>query len=175
MRKFCLHTKDGGLLPCTCGKPFNQMLNLMTLFPKIYLCNQINFHTYNVMFCQHNMVKKIHQHHYTCQLKKSHDLIVGIHWSINEFVVVIIHLAQKHEYVVRCLLYTKFSFLSPSLRGHFGEVQARALWDVANCNMYAMFALDTMLIITTNLGYGREVTVTTQFPSKSLAFSHFFG
>ena len=65
------------------------------------------FRTYNVMFGQYNMINttltSLHVLNNTCQLKKSHDLIVGIHWSMSEFVVIIIHLALKHEYVVRCL------------------------------------------------------------------------
>ena len=66
------------------------------------------------------------------QPKKSYDLVVGICWSMNDFVIGVINLAQKHEYIVNLFVVHPFSLLSQAVRGPFCEVCACAMQEFAN-------------------------------------------
>ena len=87
---FCLNTKDGAPLPSTSIKPFSQMLTFAMILQNIYLCNQLSVSTYSAhMEIQYNVVNttlaSLIVFNDTGQLKKFHDLVLGICWSVNEF------------------------------------------------------------------------------------------
>ena len=68
------------------------------------------------------------------KLKCLHDLVIGICWSMNELVVVKIHLGQKLELIVQVFAIHQFPFLSQTYRSQFDKVQVCVLWDFINCD-----------------------------------------
>ena len=52
----------------------------------------------------------------TCKFKYLHDLIVGVRWSVNELVTIVIHLAQKSRHIIKMFAIHPFFFLSQRLR-----------------------------------------------------------
>src|ERR1700738_132312 len=71
----------------------------------------------------------------TSKFKWSHDLVIGICRCMNELVTLVIHLAQKSKHIIKMFTIHPFSFLSQCMRGHFCEIRACAMRDVANCDM----------------------------------------
>lgn len=73
------------------------MLALNTRIQNIYTCNQICFHTTFVTNCMLNTsLASILVLNNDNQLQYSHDLVVGVRWSKNELVVVVIHKLHKN-------------------------------------------------------------------------------
>lgn len=116
-----MHTKNiqctyerWGLLPSTCGKSFIQMIIFILIFQHVCFCNQISFriNECHVLPIEYNMINttlpSLLPFNNTNQLKYSHNLVVGESWSMNELVVVVVHLAQKFKHIIRCLNYTHF-------------------------------------------------------------------
>ena len=89
------------------------------------------------------------------------NLIVYICRCKNDFITLIVHLAQKSKQVIKMFAIHPFPFLSQCLREHFGEVWTHAMGDVANVTWYVISYLEIMLIITPKPGYGMAVTPTT--------------
>ena len=54
---------------------------------------------------------------------------------MNEFVTIVIQLAQKSKHRIKMFTIHPFFFLSQCMRGHFREIQACAIRDVANCDI----------------------------------------
>lgn len=52
----------------------------------------------------------------TSKFKQLHDLIVGRCWSMNEFVIVVIHLEQKLKYIIHMFSVHPFAFFPQNLR-----------------------------------------------------------
>ena len=50
-------------------------------------------------------------------------------------VILVNHLAQKSKHIVKMFAIHPFIFLSQCMRGHFCEIQACAMRDVANCDI----------------------------------------
>ena len=80
-------------------KPFSQMLIFNIIFQTIICAIKlVSMHIMPyILALQYNMVNialtSLHTLNNTCQLKKSYEFVIGICLSVNEFVVVVIHLA----------------------------------------------------------------------------------
>ena len=73
---------------------------------------------------------------HTGKLKKMHDFIVYVHWSMNEHVVLKIHFAKKiwtHSLCVSNIFIYNFVFFLQSPWWHFSEVRTHALRDITRC------------------------------------------
>ena len=53
---------------------------------------------------------------------------------MNELVTLVIHLAQKSKHIIKMFAIHPFPFLFQCMRGHFHEIGACAMRDVANCD-----------------------------------------
>ena len=53
---------------------------------------------------------------------------------MNELITLIIHIAQKSKHIIKMFAIHPFPFISQRMRGHFREVRACAMRDVANCD-----------------------------------------
>lgn len=66
----------------------------------------------------------------TDKRKWSHDLVVSLCWSVDDLVVVVIHLGWKFELIVQVFAMHQFFFIFQSHGRQVDEVQTCVLWDV---------------------------------------------